>query len=307
MVSNALVAAVGTAHRRQRPYIDGGACRCKGGPAHCPACEKKPIYRTFSKSAGRGGASGNKGSQRPPRDDPLEGEPGDPGETDIIVRHQNNDRPRYSSKFDLELVSFDVEDGNGDGIFEPGDDIIVRQIRVQNKGRCLPKSVRNWLIVQIGGMPSPISPIPCEVIPMGLVARRQGENAQSHLPRSIPAGNIEFADESVRCRLTMPTMSPRSVAPYFSEENITLQAVLPWLKQPLEQFVFAKSITVRFPLELQSIKAPSALAPRFGYAVTWQVRHSGSDVEIGADCNSSSTRATCFSAREWAHVASPRF
>jgi hypothetical protein len=135
LLSTALVTAVGTASRLQRPAVDGGACRCKGGPTHCPACEKKPMYRTFSKPAARDGPPGRKGADRPPHDDPLEGEPGDPGSAEIIVRHKNGDRPKYSSNFDLQLVSFDLEDGNGDGIFEPGENIFIRQIRVRNKGK----------------------------------------------------------------------------------------------------------------------------------------------------------------------------
>ena len=41
----------------------------------------------------------------------------------------------YNSKFRLELVDFDVEDGNGDGIFEPGDFLYVTRIRVRNSGK----------------------------------------------------------------------------------------------------------------------------------------------------------------------------
>lgn len=144
LLSNALVSAVGTAHRLQRPTIDGGACRCKGGPDHCAACEKKPIFRTFAKSGGRDGAPGVRGPDRPREDTTFEGEPGAAGSVDIVVRHKNGDRPKYNSKFDLALVGFDVEDGNGDGIFEPGEDIFVRQVRIQNKGKVsAPRSVKS--------------------------------------------------------------------------------------------------------------------------------------------------------------------
>ncbi len=65
----------------------------------------------------------------------IEGEVGESGSVDIIVGHQNGGRQTYHSKFKLALVSFDLEDANGDGIFEPGEDIWVRRIRVENKGR----------------------------------------------------------------------------------------------------------------------------------------------------------------------------
>ena len=41
----------------------------------------------------------------------------------------------YNSKYNLELVDFDVEDQNGDGIFKPGEYAFVRRIRVRNNGQ----------------------------------------------------------------------------------------------------------------------------------------------------------------------------
>jgi hypothetical protein len=40
----------------------------------------------------------------------------------------------FASPFHLELFDFDVIDGNEDGIFEFGEEILLRNIRVQNSG-----------------------------------------------------------------------------------------------------------------------------------------------------------------------------
>jgi hypothetical protein len=40
----------------------------------------------------------------------------------------------FSSAFKLELVDFDIIDGNEDGIYEFGEEIILRNIRVKNVG-----------------------------------------------------------------------------------------------------------------------------------------------------------------------------
>lgn len=147
-MSNALVNAASTLSRLQGgPRLEGGACRCKGGPAECPACDKKPVYRTFSKPGGRDGVPGAVGAQR--LDElPVEGGAGDPGSVDIIVSHKNGDRPKYSSKFRLALASFDVEDGNGDGIFEPGEDIFIRRIRFENKGKWFANGKLTHLLIR---------------------------------------------------------------------------------------------------------------------------------------------------------------
>jgi hypothetical protein len=138
-------------------------------------------------------------------------------------------------------------------------------------------------------------------MPLDLVERVEGDGGHACLPSSIPAGNVEFAEESVRCRLQLPPMNARSVPPYISEQKITLQAVLPWLKQELGNFDITKSITLQFPLELKSIKVPSALAPRFGYSLRWEVSRLvfGARLDRGltaADMDRSSTRVTGCSA-----------
>ncbi len=62
---------------------------------------------------------------------------GRPGEATIIVTSKTGPERSYRSRYQLELVDFDVEDENADGIFEPGEHIFIRRIRVKNTGKFL--------------------------------------------------------------------------------------------------------------------------------------------------------------------------
>lgn len=121
-------------------------------------------------------------------------------------------------------------------------------------------------------MPSPSSLIPCSLEPSDLIESVVGNEGYTHLPTSIPAGNLEFSDKGFRGSIQIPAMRARSVQPYNSEQRISLRAVLPWLKHKLDEFDVSNTITVQFPLELRRIKVPSALAPKFGHVVRWEVR-----------------------------------
>jgi len=122
-----------TYHNASNTTVGGGACRCNGGSGHCSGCEAIPIYRTQSHKKGDDGPTGRTGNQI--QDMLLRGAAGADGRAQIIVRHLNGDRPRYDKCYDLQLVNFDLEDENGDGIFEPGEHVIVRRIVVKNAGK----------------------------------------------------------------------------------------------------------------------------------------------------------------------------
>ena len=63
------------------------------------------------------------------------GAAGQEGTATIVVRMRDGNTQEYTSKYSLELIDFDIEDENGDGIFEPGEYIYVRRIRVRNNGQ----------------------------------------------------------------------------------------------------------------------------------------------------------------------------
>jgi hypothetical protein len=47
----------------------------------------------------------------------------------------NNTESTYPSIYQLKVVSFDVVDENEDGVNEPGEHLLVKNIRVENTGK----------------------------------------------------------------------------------------------------------------------------------------------------------------------------
>lgn len=95
-------------------------------------CGATEVYKEFQKLPACDGKDGQPGASIAGSLSP--GTDGHDGCAKIHVRHADGTRHEYSSRFELELVDFDVEDENGDGIFEPGEHLFIRRIRVRNTG-----------------------------------------------------------------------------------------------------------------------------------------------------------------------------
>jgi hypothetical protein len=109
-----------------------GRCTCTGGSGHCLGCESIPVYHKRTRVGGLDGANGAPGT-------PAilllhHGLEGPPGSSSIIVRSKNGEETTYGGRWRLELKGFDLDDGNGDGIFEPGEHLFIRRIQVRNSG-----------------------------------------------------------------------------------------------------------------------------------------------------------------------------
>ena len=86
----------------------------------------------FQRVPGLDGRDGRPGATRTT---PLfAGAAGQEGTATIVVRMRDGRQQEYTSKYSLELLDFDSDDENGDGIFEPGESIYIRRIRVRNNG-----------------------------------------------------------------------------------------------------------------------------------------------------------------------------
>jgi hypothetical protein len=111
------VAAHYGAQRHQN--IDHGACRCKpGGTGNCIGCAMQPISKDFQRAKGFDGSDGRPGAQiTTPL---LSGVAGMDGNATFHVKRADGTIQEYTSCYHLELVDFDIEDENQDGIFEPG-------------------------------------------------------------------------------------------------------------------------------------------------------------------------------------------
>lgn len=88
---------------------------------------------TYNRPAGAQGQQGFHGA--PPSTFLRAGANGAHGSVQIKVKSSNGMESIYPDKYHITVVSFELVDENGDGINEPGEHIIVRNICVQNLGR----------------------------------------------------------------------------------------------------------------------------------------------------------------------------
>lgn len=113
-----------------------GNCKCSGGSGNCVGCEREPIIGRFQRFKANDGHDGQPGKAI--SDHLVEGRSGKDGNFTIVVKSRDGGEQEYASRYNLELVDFDIEDENGDGIFEPGEHIVVKRIRIRNTGEyCL--------------------------------------------------------------------------------------------------------------------------------------------------------------------------
>ncbi len=81
---------------------------------------------------------GPSGHQGPPGAQPSKylsgGKSGKEGLTHIRILRKDLTEATYPGRYDLEVVRFDVLDENEDGINEPGEHLLVKNIMVKNKG-----------------------------------------------------------------------------------------------------------------------------------------------------------------------------
>lgn len=110
-----------------------GLCECSGGSGHCTGCSALPVFQTRSRVKGDDGEDGQSGAT--PSTPLFSGRDGRSGEVVIFVKSRTATEPeQYRSVYQLELVDFDVEDENEDGIFEPGEHLFIRNIKIKNAG-----------------------------------------------------------------------------------------------------------------------------------------------------------------------------
>ena len=129
----AMIASVAQRYgARRHERVDPGSCHCKGGTGNCYGCKSVPIHKDFERVPGGNGRDGRPGLGV---DTPLfAGSAGQAGNATIYVTFHDGSQQQYDSCFQLELLDFDVDDENGDGIFEPGEHVFIRRIRVRNTG-----------------------------------------------------------------------------------------------------------------------------------------------------------------------------
>ncbi|KAL8792433.1 MAG: hypothetical protein Q9195_004966 [Heterodermia aff. obscurata] len=264
----ALIATLAQRHGVRRfKSTDPGSCRCRGGTGSCNGCERVPIHKDLQRVPGKDGRDGRSGQSVTT---PLyPGLMGVAGKGTFHVRNHGRPDQEYTSLYQLELLDFDVEDENGDGIFEPGEHLFIRRIRIQNTG----------------GMPSPKRPITVSVIGSEWFLPVSGNEGLAIIPSSIMPGDSKTLEGFIK-GLIRPFNGPQSPGQqFFRSEPVSVQATLPWLNRTLPHFEYFRWVDVQFLIELRSFHILPAMAQGSVNHFSYEVLNKGSRA-LGASSGS---------------------
>ncbi|KAJ8132669.1 hypothetical protein O1611_g955 [Lasiodiplodia mahajangana] len=251
------------ANELRSPQMSTGACQCHGGQGHCTGCDSRPLIQKHKQVAGLDGLKGHAGTSCATV--LHNGIDGLHGNVTITVQKSDGSRQEYSSLYSLALTDFDVEDENGDGIFEPGEHLFIRRITVQNSG----------------GMPSPTRPIQLNMVESDWFKMAEGDDGQTFLP-SIREGSSVTIDGPIKVRIREQEKHeiPEAGALFIHHEAIHLNAIMPWIEREISNFTFKKVIDVKYPCELRNFKALDTVAQGSQSKLSFEVFNHGS-VSIG--------------------------
>jgi hypothetical protein len=219
----------------QKRQVGGQACHCGGGTGSCAGCDVKPIIKKFVRAPGIKGKDGIGGVVAVSA--LTHGNKGEPGIVTIIVQRDGGLVHEYESVWALELVEFEVEDENGDGVFEPGEHAFIRRVKIRN----------------VGGMPSPTCHIPItlahdtewfEKLPAG-------EGGEDFLPISIPPGGSALSSGYIKVRVKDRTLrGGKQIRPgerFSAKDTLRIQANMPWLDRLMPDFDFSRDVEIGYP------------------------------------------------------------
>ncbi|KAI4861084.1 hypothetical protein F4820DRAFT_82279 [Hypoxylon rubiginosum] len=240
------------------PQVTPGACKCHGGQGNCAGCDSKPVIRTFKRVEGLDGENGHSGTAG--TSILHSGMDGLRGNATVVVQKSDGSQQEYSSLYSLELVDFDVEDENGDGIFEPGEHFFIRRITVRNSG----------------GMPSPARPIQLSMVESDWFKLVDGDDGRTFLP-SIGEGASVTIDTSIKVRIRerekYETLQAGTM--FTRHEAIHLSAMMPWLERDIPKFDFNMMVDISYPCELRNIQALATVAQASLSTLSFEVYNHG--------------------------------
>jgi len=217
---------------------------------HAPGCKQKPVYTTRRRPAASNGRQGPSG--RAPTAALEPGRDGLDGTAAILVRNGDGSISRYDSRFEFQLLDFEVLDENDDGIFEPGECVIIKNFRIKNTGRIISNVIqKSQLTVNVGGMPTPKKTlIPLRMQPSSWLTPVPGKDVV-YLPFDIPPGGMKTINNEIWARISPPRDPPNSTA-FTAVSAIKLQSVVPDIDRKLPYFEYSESITLQYPVKLVS-------------------------------------------------------
>lgn len=235
---------------------DGIGYSCCGGAKVC-TCSKfvqTNKYISYTRPVGPPGPYGMWGSL--PSTDLKPGSNGAQGSVHIKVKSSNGMDSIYHGKYFLKITSFEIVDAGNDGVFEPGEHIIVRNICVQN----------------IGGMPSPAhARIPVLIRSTAWFDPLIDEPA--YLPNSIFPGETVSIRGEVRAFIRQEGQVRPPGVIFQAVDQLDLVAIMPGINRALPEFFQPVAVSIGYPLELEAPSYLSSVQRGNDVTFSWMLRN----------------------------------
>jgi hypothetical protein len=228
---------------------------------HSSGCREVPKYKTYSKPAARKGADGPRGWA--PKSHLHSGNPGNSGHGSFVVfdPYDSLADQTYTSPFEFRLVDFDVADENNDGIFEPGECALISTLQIENAN------------TSSSGMPTPHTQIPATLRSCAWLNTVQGRDKVS-LPCNIaPRQTKTTTRETIWAKIESPPASSIANQIFIAHQQVHLDATIPDIDRPVNNFNHSRAITIRYPLFLEpnQIKCLESIPFGSSCSIKWPV------------------------------------
>ncbi|KAM7212369.1 hypothetical protein V8F06_012242 [Rhypophila decipiens] len=165
----------------------------------------------------------------------------------------------YPGRYELVVRSFDIIDENEDGIYEPGEFLIVENIVIQNVGR-MPSPQINPLVIAIRRTSWPHPDVDCLL----------------QLPLGIPPGATVRLSGSLRVLIGNEGRSRPSGVLFRAEDTVSLDVFSPRLKRRVPEFEGARPVVYEYPVTMGQPKFLEAIAIGDRVKFPWQVSNKSS-------------------------------
>lgn len=196
-------------------------------------------------SSGRSGSNGSSGSN---------GVNGNVGEVYYSLNQAGNlAKIPAVEMYDLELVSYSLRDGFGDGIWEFGERVFVEGITVRNSGkRALPAGRHVYLFLRkVEG-----------VLPEGSVLK---------LPVSLEPGASWTWEESLSFDLDDPKTDAIHKLPLITNAIADPEAIMGGVLRLFDRFALPENLTVQFPVRITPVIGHHSIGRGEATSLTWRV------------------------------------
>ncbi|KIW65816.1 hypothetical protein PV04_08038 [Phialophora macrospora] len=178
------------------------------------------------------------------------------GSSQVTVMRMDGTSATYASGYVLKVVSFDVCDENQDGINEPGEHLLVSNIKVQNTGGMpSPKTADIQVLIHSTHWPDPIVPEPV------------------YVPKDIKPGQTVLVRGTLEAFICHERSTRGPGQLLHATNEVQLMATATKLGRTLPDFSGKTGIVIRYPLELVAPKYLDCVEKGDEVVFSWTLRN----------------------------------